>query len=70
MGTYKSKGIIVDNEKLERIPPEPDYEIKTRSPVIGSWRENVSRGIRENELKDEAMVLARRKCVDPVLKYK
>jgi hypothetical protein len=35
MGTYKSKGIKVDNEKLDRIPPEPNYEVKTRTPMKG-----------------------------------
>ncbi len=40
MGNYKSNHKNVDNTKLERLYPEPDYEIKTRRPNMegNTWK--------------------------------
>lgn len=62
MGAHKSrlhKIHIEDNQKLE---PEPDYLIKTRSPRPSRWQLNILRGKKEDDLRNEAYPLARRKC--------
>ena len=71
MGNYKVVNKNADNTKLARMYPEPDYEVKTRPPAseVNTWRENILMRIREEELSDEAMPLARRKCYDPVMEY-
>ncbi len=33
MGNYKVMNKNVDNTKLPRMYPEPDYKVKTRAPV-------------------------------------
>lgn len=66
MGTYKSKGIKVDAEKLPELEEELDYEVKTRPPLPDAWKLNLLRGIREDELKDKVMPIARRKCIRKV----
>ena len=55
------------NRKAEDFPAverEPDYVVKTRSPMPDRWSLNVTRGHREEELRAEAMPIARRKCFD------
>ena len=49
MGNYKAVHRNVDNTKMPRVYPEPDYEIKTRPPVnVGSsWRQNILMRVRE-----------------------
>lgn len=48
MGNYKSTHRGVDNTQLPRMYPEPDYDIKTRSPTReNGWRENILLRIRE-----------------------
>lgn len=70
MGTYKSKAIKVDAEKLPILEEETEYEVKTRSPMPDVWKLNLLRGVREDEMKDEAMPIARRKCINKVYIYK
>lgn len=67
MGTYKSKGIKRDAEKMPILEEETDYDVKTRSPMPGPWKLNLLRGAREDELKDEVMPIARRKCIQKVI---
>ena len=69
MGAYKSKAKKQDIEKLERLKPEPDYEIKTRSPMTKNWTLNILRGKREDELRNECYPLVRRKCYEPVKSF-
>jgi hypothetical protein len=61
MGNYKVVNKHVDNTKLPRMEPEPNYEVKTRPPITegNSWKVNLNLRIREEELSDEAMPLAR-----------
>lgn len=63
MGTYKSKalkGNVFEMEQMDESPP--DVIPKTRSPMPDLWKLNVLRGKREDEIKDEAMPIARRRC--------
>ena len=47
MGSQNTKNYKADNTQLERMYPEPDYEIKTRTPVASNdWKTNISRGVR------------------------
>lgn len=48
MGNYKSTHKNIDNTKLPRLYPEPDYTIKTRSPTCegNTWKQNVQLKIR------------------------
>ena len=64
MGAFKSKREKIDIEKLPKLHEETDYQIKTRSPKPTNWRLNIMRGKREDELRNEAYYLARRKCYD------
>lgn len=66
MGTYKSKAVKGDAEKLPRLQRELDYDIKTRSPKPTTWKLNILRGKREDDLRNEAYPLARRKCYNAV----
>ena len=50
MGSYKSKSIKIDINKLPSLEPEPFYEVKTRPPMPSTWQLNILRGSRENEL--------------------
>ena len=50
MGTYRSKGIKNDVEKLPIMLEEVDYEVKTRTPMPDLWKLNILRGKRESEL--------------------
>jgi len=61
MGNYKEKNPNVDNTQLERIFPEPGYQIKTRPPITEghTWRHNIQLQVREEQLSDEAMPIAR-----------
>jgi hypothetical protein len=49
MGNYKETHKFVDNTKLDRIYPEPDYQIKTRPPcaVGNTWKVNINLKVRE-----------------------
>mmetsp|Transcript_18804 Transcript_18804/g.18469 ORF Transcript_18804/g.18469 Transcript_18804/m.18469 type:complete len:86 (+) Transcript_18804:17-274(+) len=50
--------------RIKHLPPldkEPDYVIKTRPPMLGDWRLNAVRGIKENALLKEAGPIASRK---------
>jgi hypothetical protein len=69
MGTYKSKGVKGDADKMPRLEPEPNYEIKTRSPKPTTWKLNILRGKREDDLRNEAYPLARRKCYHAVKEF-
>lgn len=83
MGNYKSTHKDADATKEARMHPEPEYQIKTRPPVTEghSWKQNIQLRIREEQLADEAMPIARyfringdenvtsRRCsISPVLK--
>lgn len=59
MGSYRSKGFKIDIETLPEAEPEPDYEIRTRSPMPDRWALNIVRGKREDELKGLAYAYAR-----------
>ena len=61
MGNYKSKNPNVDNTKLERIYPGGEYLIKTRPPNMegNTWKHNIQLQVREEQLTDEAMPVAR-----------
>ena len=50
MGTYKSKGVIRDIEKMPPLDEEPEYEVKTKGPLVSSWKLNILRGKRESDL--------------------
>lgn len=41
--------------------PEPEYQIKTRPPITEghTWKQNIQLRIREQQLADEAMPIAR-----------
>lgn len=70
MGTYKSKSIkgnVYELDQLEESPP--DVKAKTRAPKPGLWKLNILRGKREDELKDESMPLARRRCRTKATKF-
>jgi len=47
---------------MPELEPEPDYVVKTRSPMLDDWRLNAVRGIKENMLLKEAGPIANRKC--------
>lgn len=69
MGNLKSRTtnlIITEDLKLD---PEPNYEIKTRSPRPENWKLNILRGKKEDELRGEAYAIARRKCYFPVQEF-
>ena len=60
MGSQNTKDRKVDNTQLERLFPEPDYKVTTRTPISSvDWKTNIQRGVREDELKGEAYILAR-----------
>ena len=62
MGNYKSKNPNADATAEERIYPEPSgYKIRTRPPVMegNTWKQNVQLKIREEQLADESMPVAR-----------
>ena len=62
MGNYKSTNPNADATKEARIYPEPSgYTIRTRPPVMegNTWKQNVQLKIREEQLADEAMPVAR-----------
>ena len=59
MGSYRSKNFKVDVDSLPTLEPEPNYEIKTRSPMPDRWALNILRGQREDELKGLAYAYAR-----------
>jgi hypothetical protein len=61
MGNYKTKHKDADATKEERIYPEPQYEIKTRPPITEghTWKQNIQLRVREEQLADEAMPVAR-----------
>jgi hypothetical protein len=46
---------------MDRIFPEEEYVIKTRPPTVegNTWKQNVQLKIREEQLSDEAMPIAR-----------
>ena len=71
MGNSRSKKTEVDVTQMERIYPEPKYVIKTRPPNLagGTWKNNIKLRVREEELMDESMPIARRKCYDPSMEY-
>jgi hypothetical protein len=48
MGNYKDVHKNVDNTKLPRMCPEPDYQVKTKAPIkVGnSWRTNILLNVR------------------------
>jgi hypothetical protein len=49
MGNYKTKNKNVDITQLDRIYPEPNYTIKTRSPTMenNTWKQNIQLKVRE-----------------------
>lgn len=49
MGNYKTINQNVDNTKLPRLFPEPEYQIKTKPPVQKGypWEDNIKVRIRE-----------------------
>lgn len=61
MGNYKTKHKGADATKEERLYPEPKYEIKTRPPITEghTWKQNIQLRVREEQLADEAMPIAR-----------
>ncbi|EAR88681.1 cytochrome C oxidase biogenesis Cmc1-like protein (macronuclear) [Tetrahymena thermophila SB210] len=70
MGTYKSKQIqhnVFDEQHLDESPA--DIKPKTRSPKPTTWKLNILRGKREDEIKDEAMPLARRRCRKKAMEF-
>jgi hypothetical protein len=72
MGNYKTKNKDVDNTKMDRLFPEPKgYCIKTRPPTTegNAWKHNIKLQVREEQLADEAMPIARRKCYEPSMEY-
>jgi Cytochrome c oxidase biogenesis protein Cmc1 like len=77
MGSYRSKGFKIDIETIPEQEPEPDYEIKTRTPKPDRWQLNILRGRREDELRGLAYAYARymgvfkfrRKCKKPALEF-
>ncbi len=69
MGTYKSKNIKIDAEKLPILEEETNYTVKTRGPIPSQWKLNILRGKREDELKNEAMQLSRRRCIQKVREF-
>lgn len=63
MGTYKSKALKGNVFEMEQIDESPlDVKSKTRQPMPDLWKLNILRGKREDEIKDEAMPIARRRC--------
>jgi len=60
MGAHKSKMPKIDPE--DKLDPEPEYVIKTRSPKPTIWQLNILRGKREDDLRNDAYPIARRKC--------
>ena len=69
MGTYKSKIPKQDVNENTCLEEEPFYVIKTRSPRPGPWSLNIMRGKREDDLRNIAYSLARRKCYRKVLEF-
>jgi len=61
MGNYKSANKYVDNTKLPIMEPEENYVIKTRAPCLtnNTWHTNILLRVREEELSDAAMPIAR-----------
>lgn len=59
MGSYRSKNFKVDIDSLPEAEPEPNYEVRTRSPKPERWTLNLLRGQREDELKGLAYAYAR-----------
>jgi len=39
---------------LPEMQEEPDYEVKTRGPLPDTWKLNITRGKREDDLRNEA----------------
>ena len=62
MGAHKSRLHKVHLEDRGVLEPEPDFVIKTRSPKPDVWQLNILRGKREDDLRNEAYPLARKKC--------
>ncbi len=55
--------------KLEQLEEETDYVVKTRSPMPSTWSLNILRGKREDDMRNESMSFARRKCKQKVLTF-
>ncbi len=49
MGNYKVVNKYVDNTKLPKVEPEPEYQVKTRPPMTegNTWKINLNLRIRE-----------------------
>ncbi len=62
MGAHQSRLHKVHLEGRGSLEPEPDYIIRTRSPKPTVWQLNILRGKKEDDLRNEAYPLARRKC--------
>lgn len=62
MGAHKSRMYRVHIDENNAFEPEPDYVIKTRSPMPSKWQLNILRGKKEDDLRNQAYPLARRKC--------
>lgn len=62
MGGKNTKIPEINPEDRKNLEPEPDYDIKTRSPKPTTWQLNIMRGKREDDLRNEAYPIARRKC--------
>ena len=46
---------------MPQLDPEPDYVVRTRPPIMGEWRLNIVRGMKENKIRTEAGKIAARK---------
>lgn len=62
MGAHHSKLSKANKDDKGVLEPEPDFIIKTRSPRPEIWQLNILRGKREDDLRNQAYPLARRKC--------
>ena len=53
MGAHKSKESRPKWDELGELREEKDYEVKTRGPLPENWKLNITRGKREDELRNE-----------------
>ena len=67
MGAHKSKEDRPSFSDLGDLQEETGHEVKTRGPLPENWKMNITRGKREDELRNEVYTVVRKKCQKKVI---
>ena len=62
MGAHKSKETRPTFGDLGDLEEEHDVPVMTRGPLPENWKMNITRGKREDELRNEVYGVVRKKC--------